>query len=333
MSPSNKPNRKTRLLVTLVAGATIGLTACSSATSSGSASPTPSPSPSVTQTTGSASPQPTVTPSDNLDALVVSEGDEPTVQVPAPWAIDQTRAKVLKPGGTQLLAADSTITVNYVGYNGRTGEVFESSWTRGKPATLQLGKVVAGFTKGLTGQAVGSRVLIAMPSSDGYAQGNASAGIEVGDSLIFVVDIISANFPEASGEAVTPAAGLPSVTMTPSGPELAAPTGAAPADLVVQPLIKGTGTAVTKDSTIQVKYRSWIWATGKVWDDAWTPQQGRLSTLIQGWQQGLVGQPAGSRVMLVVPPALAYPDGVPDKKLDAGQTLVFVIDILDATTS
>ena len=37
--------------------------------------------------------------------------------------------------------------------------------------------------------------------------------------------------------------------------------------------------------------------------------------------------------MLVVPPALAYPDGLPDKGLEAGQTIVFVVDILDTTTA
>lgn len=316
-----------------MAGATIGLSACGTATSTGSTAPSPSVSPSVTQSGDSASPRPSITPSDSLDALVVTDGDVPTVTIPAPWGIDQTRTKVLKPGGSQVLVANSTVTVNYVGYNGRTGEIFDSSWVRGKPTTLQLDKVVPGFTKGLTGQAVGSRVLIAMPSEDGYAQGNASAGIEVGDSLVFIVDVISANFSEATGEAVTPAAGLPAVTMTADGPGLATPSGTAPADLVVQPLVKGSGPEVTKDSTIQVKYRSWVWATGKLWDDAWTAQQGKLSTLIQGWQQGLVGQPTGSRVMLVVPPSLAYPDGLPDKGLDAGQTIVFVIDILDATTA
>ncbi|NHB85852.1 hypothetical protein G7085_18280 [Tessaracoccus sp. HDW20] len=52
---------------------------------------------------------------------------------------------------------------------------------------------------------------------------------------------------------------------------------------------------------MQIRYRSWTYADGKLFQDAWQPQAGKLSTLIQGWQQGLVGQTVGSRVLLVVP--------------------------------
>ena len=53
--------------------------------------------------------------------------------------------------------------------------------------------------------------------------------------------------------------------------------------------------------------------------------------LVDGWKEGLVGKTAGSRVLLVVPPAQAYPDGLPSAtpSLAAGQTLVYVIDILN----
>ena len=35
--------------------------------------------------------------------------------------------------------------------------------------------------------------------------------------------------------------------------------------------------------------------------------------------------------MLVVPPERAYPDGSPEIELEAGKTLVYVIDVLYAT--
>ena len=91
-----------------------------------------------------------------------------------------------------------------------------------------------------------------------YAQGNPQAGIQAGDSLVFVVDIVSASYDEATGEAVTPAAGLPTVTVTEGKPELTFPEGGVNAEqLVVQPLIKGAGTAIEANSTISVKYRAW----------------------------------------------------------------------------
>lgn len=80
-----------------------------------------------------------------------------------------------------------------------------------------------------------------------------------------------------------------------------------------------------------MRYRSWNFADGALLEDAWQAQAGPLPKLIQGWQKGLVGQPAGSRVLLVVPPAQAYPDGRPSAtpSLAPDQTLVYVIDILD----
>ncbi len=275
---------------------------------------------------------PSITPATDLSAITVSDTDQPEVTIPTPWGIDKTQAKVLREGGEQKLAATSTVTLNYEGLNGRTGESFDSSYDRGAPATFQLQGVVPGFAQGLTGQAVGSRVLIAMPSEDGYADGNPNAGIEKGDSILFVVDIISANFEEATGEAVAPVAGLPTVTMTGDKPELAIPADATmPTELVVQPLIKGSGDAIDEHATIQVKYRSWDWKTGKIVEDAWQPQQGPLESLIPGWKQGLNGQTTGSRVMLVVPPELGYPDGNKDMGIEPGQTLVYVIDLLYST--
>ncbi len=288
--------------------------------------------PSPAEPSESASPTPSITPATDLSAITVSDTDQPEVTIPAPWAINETQSEVLREGGEQTLNADSTATLHYVGLNGRTGEVFDSSYERGAPATFPLQGVVPGFAEGLTGQSVGSRVLIAMPSEDGYAQGNPDAGIEVGDTIVFVVDIISANFEEATGEEVAPAAGLPTVTMAEDGPQLTIPDDATkPTELVVQPLIEGTGAAVTETSSIQVKYRSWEWDTGEIVEDAWRPQQGPLADLIEGWKQGLVGQPVGSRVMLVVPPEMAYPDGSPDIDLEAGKTLVYVVDVLYAT--
>lgn len=294
---------------------------------------TPEVSPSADETPEpEETPTPTIEASADLSDIEVVDGDKPEVKVPTPWAIESTQADVLKEGESeQTLTDTSVVSLHYMGVNGTTGEVFDSSYERGEPATFPLDQVVPGFQKGLSGQKVGSRVLIGMVPEDGYAEGNPGAGIEPGTSLIFLVDIISSNFSEATGEEVEPAEGLPAVTMTDGKPEIEVPAGDAPTELQVQPLVKGPGAEVTAESTIQVQYRVFTYADGAVWQDAWAPQAGQLSSLIEGWKQGLVGQTAGSRVLLVVPPALAYPDGVPEATppLEAGQTLVYVIDILD----
>ena len=314
------------------AASLIALSACSGPEESASPSASPTSASPSASPSASASPAPSVTPSADLSLVEVSEDDTPVVTVPAPWGITSTQSKVLRPGGAQVLTPTSVVTLNYVGVNGTTGEIFDTSFDGGQPATFSLQQVVAGFQKGLEGQAVGSRVLIGMPSEDGYPEGTPDGSIAAGAAIVFVVDILSANFDDATGEAVTPAAGLPTVTMTDGKPELTVPAGvAAPAELTVQPLIKGPGAAITEASTIQVRYRAWTYADGELWQDAWQPQEGPLANLIPGWTEGLVGQTGGSRVMLVVPPAKAYPDGLPQAtpSLAPGQTLVYVIDILN----
>jgi len=118
----------------------------------------------------------------------------PEITVPAPWAISSTQTKVLRGSSNpQVVGENSRVIVNYVGVNGRTGAVFDSSFQRGREATFSLEKVITGFRNGITGQKVGSRVLIGMTGADGYAQGNPQAGIQAGDSLLFVVDIIASS--------------------------------------------------------------------------------------------------------------------------------------------
>ncbi|MNW70760.1 FK506-binding protein [compost metagenome] len=52
---------------------------------------------------------------------------------------------------------------------------------------------------------------------------------------------------------------------------------------------------------------------------------------MQGWQQGLVGQTVGSQVLLVIPPELAYGAEASESNPLGGETLIFVLDILDAS--
>ncbi|MFV0429079.1 MAG: FKBP-type peptidyl-prolyl cis-trans isomerase [Arachnia sp.] len=324
-----------QLLLPMAVGvALIGVTACGSDSTDPGDSASPALSEAVVSPSGSTStgalPTAAIEASDNLDGITVAEGDDPEVSIPAPWAIDETRTKVLKPGEGQKLTDASIVTLNYKGINARTGEVFDSSYERGEPTTFGLQSVIVGFAKGLEGQDVGSRVLIAIPSQDGYAEGNEGAGIQVGDTIVFLVDIISANYDEATGEAVAPVEGLPTVTMTDEGPEIEIPDAAPPTELVVQPLIQGTGPEVTAASSVQVKYRTWVWDSGELVQDAWYPQQGLLSTLVKGWIQGLPGQNTGSRLLMIVPPELAYGNGNGDSPVEGRQTVVFVVDLLYA---
>ena len=80
-----------------------------------------------------------------------------------------------------------------MGVDGRDGRVFDSSYDRGTPVEFELSAVVPGFQKAIAGQKVGSTVAVAMAPADGYPDGQPRAGIEPGDSLVFVIKILEAS--------------------------------------------------------------------------------------------------------------------------------------------
>lgn len=337
-----------------ILAAVLSLTLAACASSTASTSPTPT----VTQLTGqsaSASPQPSgsasaaasatpsasttpappIVPSTSTDAIVVTGdyGKAPTVQVPAPWAIDKTQARVIIPGTGVEITDTSMLEVNYHGVDGRTGKVFDESYTGGRTVSFALSGVIPGFTTTLKGQKVGSRVLLAITGPDGYdASGGApDVGIEVGDTLLFVVDIVSASLPGPAGTATTPPAGLPTVSGDLAKPVVTVDVKATPpATLVVQPLIVGTGRSLAAGDGIEVAYAEVAWSTGKVVKQTYGYQTvtGTLDATLPGWQEGLLGQTVGSRVLLIVPPSKAYPTGNRKIGVKEGETMVYVIDIL-----
>src|SRR5205823_683764 len=75
----------------------------------------------------------------------------------------------------------------------------------------------------------------------------------------------------ATGDAVAPVAGLPTVALAADGkPTITVPSDTAPpTQLVSQVLIKGAGPAVTAGQTLSVHYTGVIWASGKQFDSSW----------------------------------------------------------------
>ncbi len=116
----------------------------------------------------------------------------PSVKVTAPFSVPETQVHTLRAGDGPVVAGTATVSVCYMGVNGRDGSVFDSSYERGAPADFPLDGVVAGFQKAIAGQKVGSTVAVAMTSADGYPEGQPSAGIQQGDSLVFAIKILNA---------------------------------------------------------------------------------------------------------------------------------------------
>ncbi len=116
----------------------------------------------------------------------------PVVTVTAPFSVAETQVQTLQAGDGPVVAPTATVSVCYMGVNGRDGSVFDSSYEQGEAVDFPLGNVVPGFQKAIAGQKVGSTVAVAMVSADGYPQGQPRAGILPGDTLVFAIKILNA---------------------------------------------------------------------------------------------------------------------------------------------
>ena len=117
----------------------------------------------------------------------------PRVNVTTPFSANQTQVHTLHAGDGPVVPGTATVSVCYMGVNGRDGSVFDSSYERGAPVDFPLGGVVPGFQKAIAGQKVGSTVAVAMTPADGYPNGQPSAGIRPHDTLVFAIKILSAS--------------------------------------------------------------------------------------------------------------------------------------------
>ena len=127
---------------------------------------------------------------------------------------------------------------------------------------------------------------------------------------------------------------LPVITRNAAGaPEIDFAGAVKPEGLVVEVLEAGAGAPVVAGQSITVHYTGWLW-DGATFDSSWDRGETisfgiARGSLIDGWVDGLVGQPVGSKVLLVVPPEAGYGQRSMGP-IPGGSTLVFVVDILDA---
>ncbi|MFZ4372360.1 MAG: FKBP-type peptidyl-prolyl cis-trans isomerase [Mycobacterium sp.] len=192
---------KSVALAACAASLTVMLSACGSKTDTSSASSVDKVSSSVT---APASPCPTAGPpsgatpewtlpgaTGSVAVIGSTATTAPLVNVDTPFSVTQTQVHTLQAGDGPVVAPTATVSVCYMGVNGRDASVFDSSYERGAPVEFPLTGVVPGFQKAIAGQRVGSTVAVAMVAADGYPDGQPRAGIRPGDSLIFAIKILA----------------------------------------------------------------------------------------------------------------------------------------------
>lgn len=132
-------------------------------------------------------------------AVVLDENGVPGITVPSSAPPADFGVAVLKQGDGQTVAEGDQLVVQYTGvvWDNKVKEPFDSSWSRGVPATLRAAEgsatvqdgVIKGFADALIGQQVGSQIIAVIPPELGYGDEDTGT-IPPGSTLVFVIDIL-----------------------------------------------------------------------------------------------------------------------------------------------
>ena len=138
-------------------------------------------------------PKPVEVPASQMPKIVEKGGKPVSLDftgLPKPKADDDLKRTVVKQGTGDTVTSDMTVKVNYLGQVYGAKKPFDESYSK-DPVEFGLDSVVKGWTYGLSGVKVGSRVLLSIPPDLGYGS-QAQSNIPANSTLYFVVDIISA---------------------------------------------------------------------------------------------------------------------------------------------
>ncbi|MBO2445966.1 FKBP-type peptidyl-prolyl cis-trans isomerase [Actinomadura barringtoniae] len=283
-------------------------------------------------------------------------GEAPKVTIPKNRAPSKTFSvdEAIKGTGPKLANGDTALVkfafyqwAPKTGGNGKSStnkelnSSFKATDATKKVLPMTVGKTeLKGLDKGLVGHSAGSRLVLTLPPADGFGEQGQQMGLGNNDSVVFVVDVLSA-YPKGAAANGTDTKfsdkNLPKVDAPTGGnaPKITIPKGVdAPDKLQIKTLAQGNGAALAKGDQAVVQYVGAIWRDGKVFDESWkkgAPAVFPVGTggTVPGFDKGLTGAKIGSRVMLVLPPKEGYgKTGNPEAGIKGTDTLVFVVDIL-----
>ncbi|MEU9068154.1 FKBP-type peptidyl-prolyl cis-trans isomerase [Streptomyces sp. NPDC048109] len=121
-----------------------------------------------------------------------TDGKAPSIEVPKADAPKKLVAEYVLEGDGAEVGAQDSVLVQYKGVLWDGGKEFDSTYARKQLTSFSLQQVVKGWSQGLTGKKVGSRVLVVVPPDLGYGDNPPEgSGIEKDSTLVFSVDILA----------------------------------------------------------------------------------------------------------------------------------------------
>lgn len=279
-------------------------------------------------------------------------GGPPKISVPVEGEVaDKRTVKTLVEGKGRTVRKGDFVRLDFSGKTVKGGKSLGGTWETaeklggdgprrqlvarlGQPSQELPNQVLTA----VVGQRIGSRLEVTGTARALVGdQLNPQSGLGPADGLVFVVDVVGAQQVDAKtsvrGEQDSVEEGMPKVSV--KGGEAAAitvPKGQQPPKkLREQVLVEGDGPKVEAGDGLIAQYTGVKWEDGEKFDSSWdhdgaTAFQIGTGSVIKGWDEALAGKRVGDRVLLVIPPKLAYGDD-PQSEL-ARNTLVFAVDIV-----
>jgi peptidylprolyl isomerase len=201
-------------------------------------------------------------------------------------------SRVLKKGeGKDRPSEQDRVSVHYTGWT-TDGKMFDSSVTRGEPATFPLNRVIPGWTEGVQLMVPGEKRRFWIPEELAYKGRPGPQG-----TLVFDVELLEIQkAPEAPTTPKDVAAAPKDAKKTASG-------------LAYKKLKPGKGAKrPTAESMVEVHYSGWT-TDGKMFDSSVSrgePARFPLNGVIAGWTEGLQLMVEGEKTRLWIPEELAY---------------------------
>jgi len=282
-----------------------------------------------------------------VENIVVSDNrfQAPEVDYEAPLTVATTERMVIVEGTGEVVKDLDQVLISYALFNGGSGDMLGHIGYDGQdpvPFPVDISSpMLGGVSYTLLCSTVGSRVVGVIPAHQAYGpEGAPQFGLEPGAPVIFVADVQAIQPPpdpplsRLTGALKDAPEDFPEITYDMSGkPTVTVDTEVVPRDFQMFRVIDGSGQEVYPGATVIVHYHGVNLTTGEVFDASWDrgePATFPTSGVIPGFRDGLVGQNVGSRVLIIIPPALGYgpSGGTGDGRIGPDDTIFFVVDIL-----
>jgi peptidylprolyl isomerase len=184
--------RPTHLLAALALAATVTLTGCASTTSSSYTTGTDvRTGTDTTDITGTPATASAANPANYTVTKDLTKAPDITINPNSGNVTELYTRDIVAGSGKAVSDPTQQVTVQYTGIGAVTKKTFDSSWTRNAPIQFALNQVIPGWTQGLIGMKPGGRRLIVIPADLAYGTTPPTPAIQSGETLVFVVDLVS----------------------------------------------------------------------------------------------------------------------------------------------